>query len=533
MSTKVPKPQLDSRDGDMVAAESIQAFPAQLSARGHNNAGVAIAEAMAYIYDKLIYMFNQTPTAVLQQQLYLMGAPLRDATPATCTQQFTLSNPQPSDTVIEAGTVVTNSDGSIEAETLQDLTIPAYTSVLSGHATFTVGSTTVTSSALFTAGSTWEGWQIRIRDTNTWYTIDSVTNTSNLTITTQATANIDGYFDVGPIVGTTQVQTTTSGAATNIGAGLLTTLQSSVPGVASTTNLTAATGGADQETETEAVARTPIIFASRDVAISDEDYAVHAENILGGRAKARGGYNGTTVESGTTSVALLSPAWTSSSSVSSEERITVIRDLTGGRTLSGTTTIDLPANIQTFTSSPNLPAVLFYRDPNFDDATARVNVSEALNTYLSPDTYTWGRTIYTTDLVQIVEAVDGVDRVHSINGVAAIGMHYRTAANAISFTYSSTSATANAADIGADKITANRTFLIDTANNVAYLVVQISGTTLTLDRAYGGSTGNISDMPYMNSGDTALDNWYSLPYVELSIDSDDLEESVYSLGAAE
>jgi len=124
----------------------------------------------------------------------------------------------------------------------------------------------------------------------------------------------------------------------------------------------------------------------------------------------------------------------------------------------------------------------------------------------------------------------GVDRVHSVNGIPAVGTIFQTAANAISFTNNSTTATANAADIGAGKITQNVTYLIDTTNKTAYLVTGVSGTTLTLSSGYAGATGSVSSMTYLNTGDTTLTNSFTLPYSNLSTITSSLPASIQVVG---
>jgi hypothetical protein len=132
--------------------------------------------------------------------------------------------------------------------------------------------------------------------------------------------------------------------------------------------------------------------------------------------------------------------------------------------------------------------------------------------------------------VQAIGVAVGVDRVHSVNGIPAVGTIFKTAANNISFTALSTSATANAADIGAGKITQNVTYLIDTTNKTGYLVTNISGTTLTLSSGYAGTTGSVASMTYLNVGDTTLNTAYTLPYSNLSTATTSSPASIQVVG---
>jgi hypothetical protein len=516
MATTVPSPILDGRNGDLVTAESIASLPTELSDRSNANPAVVIIEAVGAIYDKLIYQVNRWPQAVIQKVLSLIGITLNPATAATVSQTFTLSAPQIDDTVIPAGTQVSTSDGTSVFSTLTDLTIRAYL-VGTGTITLTSGSTAVTGSGTTFTTDVQAGWQIST-DTVTWYTVANVGGNTTLTLTSSATSSVSGSaYRAGAVSGTVSARATTVGSNTNIAASALNTLVNQPAGVGSTINNAAATGGMDTETTAAAINRAPSAFASRDVACSTSDYEYFAQRVLGTNSRVRGfaNTNVSTSTSGYVTVALLSPAWTTTSSVSSQERASVIRDLQT-RTFAGATTIDVPADIQRFDTGSNIPAVLVWRQSRYDEATVRANVAAAINNLLNPNTYNWGRTIFTDDLVQAVGAAVGVDRVHSVNGIPAVGTIFKTAANAISFTALSTSATANAADIGAGKITQNVTYLIDTTNKTGYLVTNISGTTLTLSSGYAGTTGSVSSMTYLNVGDTTLTFPYSLPYANLS-----------------
>lgn len=511
MADRVPDPVLDLRNGDLVTAQMIGSLPAELSDRSDSNPAVVLLEAAGAVFDKLIYQLNRLPRGVIQKALALCGVTLLDAEAATVTQSFTLSAPQAADTTIPEETQVSITDGSIVFETTSDLIIPAYT-VGSGTVSTTSGSTTVTNSGSnFTTGVTWNGWQIQI--SGTWYTIASVTNATTLLLSSAASATVTGAtWNVGPITGSVSATATTTGSATNVGAAKLTTLVSSIAGVASTTNAAAATGGAEQETIAEAVVRAPRVFATRDVACQVEDYAEFARRVLGGvgRAMAQANTNDTTATNGYVTVALLSPDWTTTSAVSTIERAAVVRDL-AGRSFTGATLVDVAANIQTKT-----PTVMVYRKAGYDENTVRVNVAAALNTYLNPNTYTWGRTIYLPEQVAIIEAADGVDRVESINGIPCVTCDATTTtADAVTFTNNSASATGTAGNFAS--MVENRTVLIDATNKAAYLVVGISGATLTLDRAFAGASV-ATTVTWFSPGDTVLTNWYSLPYAALVTD---------------
>lgn len=539
---KIPNPTLDDRAGDLVTAQVIASFPAELSDHSDSNPAVVVAEAIGYQYDLMRAAINQYPRAVLQKLAALVGVRILDATAATVTQQFTLSAPQSSDTVIATGTNVGNDDGTITFSTTSDLSIAAYTTP-AGTVSTTSGSATVTGSGTtFVTGSTWVGWQIQIPAlTGAWYTILSVGGTTTLTLTTSATATVAGAaWNVGPVVGSVSAQATTTGVNTNVGAGKLTTLISSASGVATTTNPAAATGGTDNETTAAAVERAPTAFATREVACHVDDFAEFATRTLGsgGRARARGNFNVSASASGYVTVAMLSPNWTTSTTVTALARAAVMRDL-AGRTGATATLIDLPVVIQAFTASPNLPAVAVYRNKDFDEATVKVNIAAAVNSYFSPATYPWDpprysggyRPIYVPDFVAVVESAAGVDRVESINGVPCVGMNYQTSAAAMTFTNGSSAVTSVGAADYANAI-ANQTFLLDATNKQVYLItVKTGGNAFTIDRAWAGTGGVISAVPFWTSQTTNLTDWFYLPFVNLSVTASATATSIVVVGS--
>jgi hypothetical protein len=534
MASIVPTPVLDTRNGAQVAAQAVGALPPELSDRSDSNPAVVILEAAAYILDKDLYQINRWPQAVIQKALALVGITLNPAVAATVQQSFTLSSPQAVDTIIPKGTSVALVDGSIVFNTTADLDIPAYLSTPGGGTVaITSGSTAVVgSTTAFVTGSTWAGWQIQIPSSSgNWYTIASVSSTTSLTLTSAAVATASGqtYF-VGPVTGTVAAQATTSGSATNVGAAKLTSLQSSPAGVASTSNGAAATGGSDLETTTAAIARASTAFSARDVACTASDYAYFAQQILGagGRAQAQANTNVNTGANGYTTIALLSPAWTASAPVSAIERGSVVRDL-ASRTFTGSTTIDIAASIY----QPTGPSVAVYRKAAFDAVTCQVQVAAALNTYLSPNTYPWGRIIYMPDLVKAVEAVGSVDRVHEINGVAAIGMNNATVPAAITFAASAGPLTTGSTS----GFVAGQSFIIDAANNAVYLIVSfVANTSVTLDRAWTGATGASSPKFFTakdddGNGGSTSPLWYYLPFSNLSVSTSSPPASVVVVGA--
>ncbi len=542
----VPAPTLDERNVDQLIAQCIASLPAELSNRSDGSVPVAIIEALGPIAEKILFAINNWPRSPLQKLLSLVGVQLLSAEQATCTQSFTLSNPVISDLVIASGSQVSTTDGATVYATTADLVIPAYTAP-AGTIALAAGSPTVTGTGTsFPTDGSWNGYQIRVpTSSNTWYTISSVSTSTSLTLTTNAASTVaTAAFNVGPVTGTVGVQCTVAGAAGNVGSGKLTTAVTSITGLASTTNTTASTDGDDQETAAEAVERAPSAFATREIACSQEDYATFAERTLGdgGRARFRSNYNITTAEDGTVTGALLSPNWTTTTTVSAQERANVTKDL-NGRGFVGATIVDVPVTLIMYdgTVTSQLFGCAVYRKANYSDAQVKVNIASAINAYLNPANYPWDpdaysdgfRPIYVPDLVDLIESAEGVDRIEEKNGVPACGMDYRTSAASMTFAASTAVTSVGATDYA--NATAGQTYLIDSTNLQAYLItVKSGGNAFTIDRAWAGTTGAISSVPYFTAADvgsTKFTNWTYLPFSNLSVSLLSPAASIFIVGA--
>jgi hypothetical protein len=179
--------------------------------------------------------------------------------------------------------------------------------------------------------------------------------------------------------------------------------------------------------------------------------------------------------------------------------------------------IDLPVSIYQPQSALGFAAAV-YRNANFDATTVRTNIAAAANTYLSPNTYPFGRVIYMPDLIKIVEATQGVDRVQEINGVPAVGTNYQACPASLTFTNGSASATTGSTT----GYTAGQSFIIDVTNNAVYLITAfVANTSVTFDRAWAG-TGGAATPNYFTSKDDDMNGgtnnplWYAVPYSNLS-----------------
>ncbi len=532
--TKIPAPVLDARNGDLITAQSIGALPPELSDRSDSNPAVVIIEACGSQFDQFLFQLNNWPSAVIQKVLALIGTTLNAAQYATVTQTFALSSPQQSDTVVPANTLVQTGDGSIVFATLADATIAAYKSP-GGTISLTAGSTTVSGSGTSFTTDAPAAFQLST-DKNTWYTVASVTNDTALILSSSAASTVSAQaYYAGAVSTTAPAQAQNVGSAGNVAAAKLVSLGSSIAGVSTTTNAAAAIGGADVETTAAAMVRAPNVFATRDMACTVSDYAYFAQQILGigGRAIARANTNNTTAQNGYVTVAGLSPTWTTSSSITGQERANFVRDL-ATRTYGGATTIDVPANVQQYITAGSgsgagtMFACAVYRKAAFDVTSTQVAIAGQVNSYLSPNTYSWGRTIDPADLVGQLEALSQIDHVATINGVVAVGMNYCVVANNVTLTNGSTSATGTASDF--TNMTAGQTFLLDQINNAVYLVTAAVGGTLTITPSYAGATNN-QKCAWFTSLATTLANWYSLPYSNLSTTTTAPAASVVVVGS--
>lgn len=520
MATTVPAPILDGRNGDLMVAEAIGSLPSELSDRSDSNPAVVIIEAVGAIYDQLVFQLNNWPKAVIQKVLNLVGITLNPAVAATVQQTFTLTAPQVLDTVIPLGTQISTNDGTVVFATVGDLIIPAYTQP-SGTISFTLGSTAVSGSGTTFLSDVAIGSAISV-DGVTWYTVAATPTNTSLTLLTPALSTVSvSSYKVGAFTSSTSAQCTVTGLSSNVAVGALTALVNQPAGVASTVNNAAAVGGSDQETVANALLRAPQAFASRDVACAASDYEYFAVKTLGAnsRAKALANNNAGVVAPGYVTTAVLAPGWSVTNTA--PNTLPVLLDLQN-RTFVGSTTIVIPANIDRFDLGLVVPACSVWRKSSLNLNQVMLNVASAFNNLLNPNTYNWGRTIYTTDLVQAIEAAVGVDRVHTSNGVPCVGLRYQQTANAITFTNGSSTATANAADIGAGKITKNKTFIFLNNAVAPALVTDISGTTLTLDGAFQPTTPLVPLLYYyVNVGDTVLSNAWTLPFSNINASAAD------------
>jgi uncharacterized phage protein gp47/JayE len=136
----IPAPDIDSRDGERLAAEAIARLNEACPELTNNNAGslfVALAEEQAWLVEQALYAVNRLPPLAAVEFARLFGIELRLATPATATLTFTVAPPAGTPAVIPAGTRVTTADGAHVFETDEELALSSASPVGSVSATRT------------------------------------------------------------------------------------------------------------------------------------------------------------------------------------------------------------------------------------------------------------------------------------------------------------------------------------------------------------------------------------------------------------
>lgn len=208
---------------------------------------------------------------------------------------------------------------------------------------------------------------------------------------------------------------TGGGAAGNVGTGTLVSLRTSVPFVASVTNLGPATGGVDAETTAEAKVRGPLTLRSGNRAVTASDYEQIARQVSVEVARAR---CVTAADSPTGAVQVLIVPEVRT--VISERTIDDFALSTSLRNQVGTA-IDQarPIGVAVEITAPFYQgvsvAVLVRSLPGRPGAVLKQRISEAISRYVDPlsggpDSSGWpfGAALTATALAQVVETVDGV-----------------------------------------------------------------------------------------------------------------------------
>lgn len=224
-------------------------------------------------------------------------------------------------------------------------------------------------------------------------------------------------------VGTVTANAVAAGAAGNVGASTLETLDTPVSGVASVTNDDSASGGADQESLVALIARAPLTIRSGDRAITAEDFELHANAVPAvERVLATGD------GSGSVAVTMLAddineryaadPVNVTDAAI----RLAVETDLEA-RTIPGVVVsalqfavrlfvleeveVELKAGYTTLTVAANIIATM-------DALVTAIDIIAADGASVASAGWPWGKRLYLNEIISAIDQTAGVERVGSV-----------------------------------------------------------------------------------------------------------------------
>lgn len=255
-----------------------------------------------------------------------------------------------------------------------------------------------------------------------------------LTFTTAAGITIAPGATTGQALATADRSTDD---ANGVAAGAILELLDAYPSVQLVDTTTVAAGGRDEETSTAWRTRgTARLARLSDVLSVPRHFTAAAlENPAVTRAFTIDNYNSATglVAQGFVAVAVYGV----NAAVSAADKAILLADLDDRA----------QANLAVSVVDPTITAVevdaTVVRKAGFTDATVVANVKAALETYLSPATWPWAGTVYRNELIAVIDAVAGVERVTSITtpaadlalaGIAPLADFLNTAASVITTT---------------------------------------------------------------------------------------------------
>lgn len=216
----------------------------------------------------------------------------------------------------------------------------------------------------------------------------------------------------GSLTGTGAVTATSNTVAANgVASGTAVTMISPVPFIDTAALASAVTAGADPETDEQwrdrGVQRLARLVSTLVTPAHFSGYAL--ENPLVYRALGLDNYDGsganTSTDYGHVTVAVLGAAGAV---------------LTSGQKTALAAEMDAlaQANLAVHVIDATVTAVAVTATVKarvgYDSATVTANVTAALNTFLNPDTWTWGATVRHNDLIAVIDGAEGVDYVVSL-----------------------------------------------------------------------------------------------------------------------
>lgn len=226
--------------------------------------------------------------------------------------------------------------------------------------------------------------------------------------------------------GTVTATATTLGAATNVGAGALTSLGAPIPGVASVTNAASATGGQDEETFASLKARTPLAQRVRDRVVTAEDAAAEAVAVPGvtrARAQATTFLDGSSVELGDGGM-VVGILKTDDLNETPDATLRALVETTlEGKAMAGATFTIHQQPVRLF----NITDVEAVLEEGAVNATVRAAMLEALASYVTAlpifdadgvtvlqEGWPWGESLFLNEIISLLDQVPGVKRIGNI-----------------------------------------------------------------------------------------------------------------------
>jgi uncharacterized phage protein gp47/JayE len=351
----VEPPELDPRTEDEVVADVIDNLPDALTDRNPSSLVVKLVEALGTFYGKALFHLNQLPRALHLELLDIIGIEPLPASAASVEVEFTSVDDAGRD--VDEGTVIKTGAGVDAQKFTTDVAVDAASGYVDedGNA---VG---------------WSGDPATI-----------------LVPATAVEAGEDG----------------------NVGANTLETLESPIAGIDSVTNPNQASGGEDEEVLAAMLERAPKVIRSNDVAITDEDFELHAEETPGVvRALSIG-------EPGVVHLKFLGTDLNENQDASLQAEL---KEKLEGLTLPGVTV------------EPDQPTIRLVQITDievvFEDGADTQEVTDAVELALSryitavpiykngakiADGWEWGASLWANEVVSIVDQVDGIRRVGEI-----------------------------------------------------------------------------------------------------------------------
>ena len=224
---------------------------------------------------------------------------------------------------------------------------------------------------------------------------------------------------------------TTLGAATNVGAGSLTSLGAPIPGIASVTNASSATGGQDEETFASLQARTPLAQRVRDRVVTAEDAAAEAAAVPGvtrATAQATSFLDGSSVELGDGGMVVGILKTDDLNETPDATLRGLVETTLEGKAMAGATFTVHQQPVRLF----NIVSVDAVLEEGAVNATVKAAMVEALEGYVTAlpiyDTdgvtvvqegWVWGESLYLNEMISLLDQVDGVKRIGTIAAEAS------------------------------------------------------------------------------------------------------------------